>query len=247
MNMEAILAMKPDIAIATGGANMKMSAGRIEQQYERVHLPLVFVEVDKISGYPAATDFMGKLLGREKRAKQLSAWARSAFAGVEKMLKAIPPSKRVRVYYAESADGLATESDGSFHADAIKMGGGVIVHKGDIRTHQGMEKVSMEQVLLYNPEVIVSQEPEFAAFAYKDPRWQRIKAVASRRIYTAPRSPFDWIDRPPSVMRIIGVPWAAYMMYPRQYRADIRKQIKEFHKLFMGVSATDADINGWLK
>lgn len=247
MNMEAILAMKPDIAIATGGANMKMNAGRIAQQYERLHLPLVLVDVDKISGYPAAIEFLGRLLGREKRAKQLANWARGTFAGVDKMLAKIPANKRVRVYYAESADGLATESDGSFHVDAIRMGGGSIVHHGDLKTHVGMEKVSMEQVLLYNPEVIITTEPQFAAMAYKDARWRTIKAVATHRIYTVPRSPFDWIDRPPSVMRIVGVPWVAYMLYHKQYRADIRKQIREFHRLFMGVGVSETDLNGWLK
>lgn len=246
-NMEAILAMKPDIALATGGKSMKMNPGRIEEEYKRLKIPLVFVDVDKISGYPAAIDFMGRLLGRQTRAKQLKAWAMKTFADVDKMVKAIPVTKRVRVYYAESTDGLATEAERSFHADAIRMGGGAIVHKGDIKTHVGMEKVSMEQVLLYNPEVIIAQEPQFASFAYKDPRWKKIKAVANHRIYIVPRSPFDWIDRPPSVMRIIGVPWVAYMLYPRQYRADIRKQIKEFHSLFMGIQVTEADLNGWLR
>lgn len=163
------------------------------------------------------------------------------------MLAKIPANKRVRVYYAESADGLATESDGSFHVDAIRMGGGSIVHHGDLKTHVGMEKVSMEQVLLYNPEVIITTEPQFAAMAYKDARWRTIKAVATHRIYTVPRSPFDWIDRPPSVMRIVGVPWVAYMLYHKQYRADIRKQIREFHRLFMGVGVSETDLNGWLK
>lgn len=246
-NMEAILAMKPDIALATGGKNMRMNPGRIEQEYRRLKIPLVFVDVDRISGYPAAIDFMGRLLGRQTRARQLKAWTMKTFADVDKMVRAIPASKRVRVYYAESADGLATESERSFHADAIRMGGGVIVHKGDIKTHAGMEKVSMEQVLLYNPEVIIAQEPQFVSFAYKDARWKKIKAVANHRIYVVPRSPFNWIDRPPSVMRIIGVPWVAYTLYPRQYRADIRKQIKEFHRLFMGVQITEADLNGWLR
>ena len=247
MNMEAILAMHPDIVIATGGKNMKMDAGRIAAQYDRLHLPLVFVDVDKIQGYPAAIDFMGRLLHREKRARQHRDWTKSTIAGVAKMVNAIPMNKRVRVYYAESADGLATESDSSFHADAIRLGGANIVHHGDLKTHQGMEKISMEQVLIYNPDVIITQEPDFKAMAYRDPRWQKISAVKNHRVYVVPRSPFDWVDRPPSVMRIMGVPWTAYMLYPRQYHMDIRKQIRDFHRLFMGVDVTNADINGWLK
>jgi len=247
VNMEAILAMKPDIAIATTGGNMMMAPGRIEDRYAQLGLPLVMVNVDQIHGYADAIDFLGRLLGRQERAKQLSAWTRSTLGGVAKMVASIPQDQRVRVYYAESADGLATESDSSFHAAAIKMAGASIVHHGDLKTHQGTEKVSLEQVLVYDPQVIISQEPDFAAFAYKDPRWQRVKAVVDHRIYTVPRSPFDWVDRPPSVMRIVGVPWVAYMLYPRQYHADIRKQIRDFHRLFMGIDVSESDLNGWLK
>lgn len=244
VNLEAILRLKPDFALATGG--MKLNLQKDEELFGRIHLPVVYVDLDRIADYPKAIEFLGRILGRESRAKRLSAYARRVFAQVEKMVAAIPLEKRVRVYYAGSADGLVTESEQSFHADAIRMAGGNIVHKGEIKTHVGMEKVNLEQVLLYNPEVIVSLEPEFATRAYRDPRWRKIKAVATRRIYTVPRSPFNWIDRPPSVMRIIGVPWLAHCFYPDRYRVDIRKEIQEFHRLFMGVRVTEADLNRWL-
>lgn len=247
LNMEAVLALKPQIALATGGSNMMLNAQRMQQQYDRLHLPLVIVNVDEVSGYPAAIDFLGKLLGCEARTRQLSAWARSSLGGVQRMLTKMPPSKRVRVYYAESEDGLATESDASFHVDGLRLGGANIVHHGDLKTHYGMEKVSLEQILLYNPQVIFTALPEFVAYAYKDPRWQKVEAIAKHRIYLIPRSPYDWLDRPPSVTRIIGIPWVAYKLYPKQYPGDIRQQIRDFHRLFMGVNVTDAELHEWLK
>jgi iron complex transport system substrate-binding protein len=245
VNMEAILALKPDIALAMGGKGKDHS--RTEERFSKIGLPVVFLDVDSIAKYPAGIEFLGELLGRETRANRLSAYAKRVLAEVEKTVAAVPPDKRVRVYYAESADGLATESDQSLHADAIRMAGGAIVHHGELKTHQGMEKLSLEQVLLYNPEVIISQEPDFATNAYHDPRWQKVKAVATHRIYTVPRSPYNWIDRPPAVMRILGVQWLASLFYPDQYRVDIRKRVREFHELFMGVEVTDADLDQWLK
>ena len=246
VNLEEILRLKPDFALALGGG-AKSDSGRAEERFARMNLPVVFLKIDAIADYPAAIEFLGKLLGRETRAKRLSAYARDVFAKVEKMVAAVSPEKRVRVYYAESADGLATESDRSFHTDAIRMAGGAIVHHGDIKTHVGMEKVSLEQILIYSPEVIISQEPDFAVNAYRDPRWQKVKAVANHRIYTVPRTPFNWIDRPPGVTRIMGVQWLAYLFYPDLYPTDIRKDIKDFHVLFMGVKPTDADLAEWLK
>jgi iron complex transport system substrate-binding protein len=245
VNMEEVLRLKPDIALAMGGKRADL--GRAEERFARINLPLIFVDIDAIAAYPAGIEFLGSLLGRESRARRLSQYASRVLAEVQKTVATIPPEKGVRVYYAESADGLATESDRSFHADAIRMAGGIIAHHGDIKTHQGMEKLSLEQVLLYNPEVIISQEPEFATNAYHDPRWQKVKAVANHRIYTIPRTPFNWIDRPPSVMRILGVQWLAYRFYSNVYRVDIRKEIRQFCQLFMGAEVTDADLDEWLK
>jgi iron complex transport system substrate-binding protein len=245
VNMEAILALKPDVVLAMGSKGG--SRQRTEERFAKIRLPVVFLDIDSISRYPAGIEFLGDLLGRESRARRLSQYASRVLSEVEKVVATIPPEKRVRVYYAESADGLATESDRSLHTDAIRMAGGAIVHHGELKTHQGMEKLSLEQVLLYDPEVIISQEPDFATHAYHDPRWQKVKAVATHRIYTVPRSPYNWIDRPPAIMRILGVQWLASRFYPDMYRVDIRKRIREFHELFMGVEVTDADLDNWLK
>ncbi len=245
VNMETILKLRPDFVLATGG--MMIDFRRTEERYARMHLPVVFVKLDKIDDYPRALEFLGKVVGHQARAKHLVAFATREFAQVRKMVAAIPQSKRVRVYYAESADGLATEASNSFHADPIRMAGGVLVHHGEIKTHMGMEMVSLEQVLLYNPEVIVAQEPDFVKFAYRDPRWKKIKAVANHRIYVVPRTPYDWIDRPPSVMRIIGVPWLAYRFYPSRYPGKIRTEVQDFQRLFMGIDVGKADLDQWLK
>ncbi|NLF16759.1 MAG: ABC transporter substrate-binding protein [Lentisphaerae bacterium] len=187
LSLEAILALRPDVALAKGGPGA--DTRRIAEQFARIRVPVVFVDLDGLDAYPAGLEFLGRLLGREERAAALAAYARQRLAAIEAMVAAIPPAERVRVYYAESEDGLATESDQSFHAEPIRRAGGVIVHQGELKTHFGMEKVSLEQVLLYDPEVIVSLVPEFAGRAYADVRWQGVKAVSGRRIYTVPRTP----------------------------------------------------------
>lgn len=245
LSLEAILALRPDFALAKGGPTTDTT--RLEEQFSRIKVPVVFVDLDGVTAYPAGLEFLGRLLGREERGRRLADYAREALATVEKVAAGIPPAERVRVYYAESEDGLATESDQSFHADPIRLAGGVIVHHGELKAHFGMEKVTLEQVLLYNPDVIVSLIPEFAARAAGDPRWKTVKAVADRRIYTAPRTPFNWLDRPPSIMQLMGMQWLAYRFYPQRYPGDIRQQTREFLRLFMGVEVTDTDLDAWLK
>ncbi|MDR3368545.1 ABC transporter substrate-binding protein [Rhodoferax sp.] len=245
VNMETVLAAKPDIVLMKGNAQSDVS--RAAEKFTQIGLPVVFVDLEHIDDYPAGIEFFGRLIGREDKAKQLANHARKVLADVDRAVASIPDDRRVRVYYAESADGLATECDESFHADAIKRAGGVIVHHCLLKTHMGMEKVSLEQIIAYNPEVIVANDPQFEATVSADPRWAGIKAVAERRVWTVPHTPFNWIDRPPSVMRILGVQWLAKRFYPKAYPIDLRSELREFHQLFMGIKLGDEDLDKWLK
>jgi iron complex transport system substrate-binding protein len=245
VNMETVLAAKPDLVLVKGNAQSDVS--RTTEQFAKLGLPVVFVDLENIDDYPAGIDFFGKLIGREDKAKRMADHARKVLADVDRAVAAIPEDKRPRVYYAESADGLATECDQSFHADAIKRAGGVIVHHCLLKTHMGMEKVSLEQIIAYNPEIIVSQDPQFETTVYGDPRWAGVKAVAERRVWTVPRSPFNWIDRPPSVMRIVGIQWLADRFYPKAYAIDLRRELREFHQLYLGIDPAADDIDKWLK
>jgi iron complex transport system substrate-binding protein len=243
-NMEIVLAAKPDLVLMKG--NAKSDVTRAAEKYAQIGLPVVFVDLENIDDYPSGIEFFGRLIGREEKAKQLADHARKVLADVDRAVAKIPEEKRVRVYYAESVDGLSTECDQSFHADAIKRAGGVIVHQCLLKTHMGMDKVSLEQIIAYNPEIIVSQEPRFAATVYADPRWAGVKAVAEHKVWTVPRSPFNWIDRPPSVMRILGVQWLASRFYPKAYAVDMRTELRDFHQRWLGVEPTAADLDQWL-
>ena len=244
VNMETVLAAKPDLVLLSGNAKTEVS--RATEKFLQVGLPVVFVNLETIDDYPGAIEFFGRLIDRSDNAKRLADYARKVLADVDRAVAAIPPGKRLRVYYAESTDGLATECDQSFHADAIKRAGGVIVHQCLLKTHMGMEKVSLEQIMIYNPDVIVSSDPWFEAMAYADPRWKNIKAVAERRILSVPRTPFNWIDRPPSIMRIIGVQWLAARFYPHAYVIDLRRELREFHQRYMGIDLASVDLDRWV-
>jgi iron complex transport system substrate-binding protein len=70
-------------------------------------------------------------------------------------------------------------------------------------------QVSLEQVLQWNPEIIVTTDPNFAHGVYDDPMWRAVTAIRERRVHLAPAVPFGWIDFPPSINRLIGLRWLA--------------------------------------
>ena len=100
---------------------------------------------------------------------------------------------------------------------------------------QGIAHVQLEQVLAWNPDTIVTWDRRFYAAVAADPAWAGVAAVRARARSPQPGLPFGWIDRPPSLNRLIGLRWLAGVFYPDLVRQDLRAETREFYRLFYQV------------
>ncbi|MDD2853012.1 MAG: ABC transporter substrate-binding protein [Desulfuromonadaceae bacterium] len=242
INMEVLLQHKPDVVVIWSTLGQKADELFVEK-LNKAGIPTVFVNLDRLENYPDAFLFLGNLLDRKERARKLADYARETFKSVSKAVAAIPEKERLKIYYAEGPDGLATERETSWHAELIPLAGGRNVHKGEQQFESGgMEKISMEQVMIYDPEAIITHDRTFYDSLAKDRRWQSIRAVKNRRVYLIPGIPFNWFDRPPSFMRLLGLKWLANQLYPKRYPLDIQAETKQFYKLFLGVEPGNSDV-----
>lgn len=239
-SLELLLRIDPDLVVVSSDETpLSLS---VNATLKKTGKPLLEMTLIRLSEYPAAFQRMGKLLDRESRARQLSDYTRKTLAEAAKTVAVIPPGKRVTVYYAEGADGLTTECDNSRHNELIELAGGINVHHCAARKLFGMEQVSMEQVLVYDPEVILTMDRGFYRRIFKDSRWKRVRAVRNRRVYCIPDQPSNWFDRPPTFMRLIGLKWLLNCFYPKQYPHDLVKEAQFFYKLFLGLDVPAAEI-----
>ncbi len=101
----------------------------------------------------------------------------------------------------------------------------------------GLAIVSIEQVLLWNPDVIITIDQNFAANVRADPAWASVAAVRDGRVHLSPKLPFGWIDFPPSVNRLIGLWWLARILYPDVFPEDLRALTRDFYRRFYHVNA----------
>lgn len=241
VNMEMLLRIKPDVVVTWSSQGMKADQLFIDQ-LKKAGIPTVFINLDRLESYPEAFRFFGELLDRRERCRKLADYSQEALRSVSAAIAGIPEKERTRIYYAQGPDGLATEGDTSWHAELIPLAGAKNVHKGAKVGQMGMEKVSMEQVLIYNPDVILTHDRAFYASLAADRRWHNLKAVKEKRVLLIPRVPFNWFDRPPSFMRLLGLKWLANQLYPKRYPLDIHAETKRFYTLFLGMTPSDTDI-----
>ena len=169
-------------------------------------------------------------------------------ADVAAAVATVPEDQRVSVYYAEGPEGLQTEPTSSSHALVFRLAGAKNVAE-DLEAEGGKGKtpVSLEQVLAWNPEVIIAWDAErfeggSDELIRTDPNWSTVKAVQDGRVYTMCQTPFSWLDRPPAVNRFIGLQWLANLLYPEAYDIDIVEETKNFYSMFYHRDLTDGQV-----
>lgn len=250
-NYETFIKLNPDIIFEgrtiTGEPT---DIDEVESRQARFgSIPLITVmDTANIAAFEKPISMIGTLVGREDRANTLIAYYQEAIQTVQANVADIPENEKVRVYYAEGPNGLATDPSGSQHALLIDFCGGKNVADTAITPGYGMTPVSYEQVLNWNPEVIIAGDPTFASSVLSDPLWQDIKAVQSGRVYAVPAAPFSWFDRPPGTNQIPGLYWMLHTLYPEKFSTeDLAEKIDEFYSSFYGVDLSAAELDGLLK
>lgn len=238
VNQEILLRSKPDVAVVWGWKDTSLARPYAEM-FARLGIPWVSIRLDSLQDYPQALTFMGELLDRPERARALRAYAGEALARVRAAAAQIPAERRPRVYYAEGADGLQTEGPESMHTELISLAGGVNVHTREAKAMMGLDPVSLEQVMAYRPDVILVKEKIFYDRIYQDERWQGLAAVKNRRVHLIPYVPFNWFDRPPSFMRLLGAQWLLAVLHPQRFQPDLVAETRKFYRLFLGVELSE--------
>lgn len=245
MNREEILKIKPDVIL-----NMNTIDSSLIENSDKIQndmgIPVVCVtnDLDKMD---KVYEFIGNLTGDTSKAKELGDYCKKTYTEITEIAKKIPEDKRVKVYYAEGEEGLQTDPKGSQHAQLLDLIGAINVAQVPIKFGFGRSEVSMEQLLKWNPEtILVCIDQGFATSAnnpYKvimsDPNWSSLKAVKDKKVYVIPYEPFNWFDRPPSIMRILGAKWLGNLLYPDYFKYDMKAEVKEFYDKFLHIKITD--------
>ncbi len=244
LNPEAIMAEGVQVIFSvTTGKPGDSDASSADDLQSQTGIPVVVLD-GTLDATPTTYRTLGALLGKEDQAEKLASYCETAFDKVDAAVATVPEDQRVRLYYAEGSEGLQTEPKGSTHSLAFdRAGADNVAQDVEAQKGKGMSPVSLEQVLAWNPQVIIAWDDVVRGGADElirtDANWSTIDAVKDGKVYTMPNVPFSWCDRPPSVNRILGIQWIANTLYPEAYDVDMVEVTKEFYSLFYHADVTD--------
>jgi iron complex transport system substrate-binding protein len=239
LNMEELLKADPDVLFIAG----EMSGNRDEmEKLERFGIPAIIIDYSDMQSQQKAISIIGKTIGREKRAEEYNNYFRKIITQVKSQTDRLQEDKRLRLYYSEN-EATRTTLDNDLSTDWLSITGVInVAHNNFGSILEGKHFAGIEQIILWNPEVILANEPEALSLMITDKKWAAIDAVKNKRVYQMPIAISRW-GHPGSIETPLAILWASKKMYPSLFTAiNMERETKNYYKTFFNYELTEEKV-----
>lgn len=180
-NLEEIVALKPDVVIASKAGN------RIEtvRALESLHIAVYGTYARSVADVLQSMQKLARVIGAEDQGNNIASSLEARLDALHQQLQNVP---RVRVLFVVWRDPLISMGQQTFLADAMRAAGAESV----ITSEQDWPHVSMEEMVKLQPDYLVFSaddrargQQEFAAIV-DTPGWRDLRAVREKRVAIVP-------------------------------------------------------------
>ena len=178
VNLEAVLALKPDLVVAW---RLEATASALSR-LESLGVPVFYSEPHRLAEIPELIEALGELAGTSATAKPL---ARSLRAELARLNSEFSARRTVTVFYQIAEKPLMTVGGGQFVSDAIDVCGGRNIFAGSTVM---APVVNLESVIAADPMAILTARVDPADRSW-EAFWRRFPglfAVELDNLYTVP-------------------------------------------------------------
>lgn len=231
LNVEEIATLNPQIIIDVGEEKDSLMED-VEKITEQTGIPTVHITAN-IDSMDETFEMLGDLLGVEEHAAKISEYCKEHYERTMEIMEQVDADNaRKSLLYCVGEAGLNVIGKNSYQSqiiDLISDNAAVI----DSPSSKGSgNEIDVEQLLKWDPEVIVFAPQGFYDEAKGDIIWDSLKAIKNDTYYEAPFGPYNWMGFPPSSNRILGMVWLTQLLYPEYAQYDMEAEVKEYYDLF---------------
>jgi iron complex transport system substrate-binding protein len=243
VNLEELLKANPQVVITTtgGGKSNTSSMSAMASTINSVGIPTVTFYMTNFDELKQTVLLTGRLLGPEetKRAEEWTRYFDSKLANIRRVLSTVPSGHKPTVLHVMGVSPIRVDGGGTIIDAWIQAAGATNAAKDVFGV---VSTVSIEQVLKWNPDIIIVGTTEQDREAIlNNAQWRRLKAVQQGKIYVNPKGVYSW-DRH-DAEEALQIQWAAKTLYPDKFQSlDIAKETKEFYRLFFHYNLTDNEV-----
>lgn len=233
LNLETLLGSGAQVVIDVGEPKDTIVED-LDALQEQTGIPFVHVSAT-IETMGDAYRKLGELLGMEEEAETLATYCDETYAMVKDVAEHV---EKANLLYITGDAGLNVIAQGSYHAEIIDLLSNNLAVVDSPSSKGTGNEVDMEQLMLWNPDVILFAPDSVYASVGDDPLWQSLTAIQNGSYYEAPMGPYNWMGFPPSVQRYLGMLWMAKLLYPDAADYDLQAEVTEYFDLFYHCALT---------
>lgn len=199
---------------------------------EQTGIPFVHIDASVV-GAPEAYRMLGELTGQTEKAEELASWCEDTYAMMTAMMEKVDADgARKSVLYCLGDKGLNVIAKGSYHAETVNLMTNNLADLPEVVSSGLGNEVDMEQLLVWNPDVIIFAPDTIYDTVGENATWQQLDAISSGNYYKTPYGPYGWLSSPPSVQRYLGMLWLGALLYPDYCEYDLQAEVTEYYELF---------------
>lgn len=227
MNLETLLAAAPDVVIDVGEPKGSIVED-MDALQEQTGIPFVHIDA-----YLASMDntyaMLGDLLAMPNEAQGRADYCRYAYDRAVEIANSV---EKANLLYITGDEGLNVIAKGSYHAEAIDLLANNLAVVEEPSSKGTGNEVDMEQILNWNPDVILFAPGSIYDSVGSNENWQTVTAIKNGAYYEVPMGPYNWMGFPPSVQRLLGMTWMAKILYPDAADYDLYTEVSTYFQLF---------------
>lgn len=239
-NVEALAAAQPDVVFQWGDRGEA-----IIQPISQLEIPVVTLRYGDSMLAAEWIRLVGIVLGKADRGEALSSWFEETSQAIVRRAAALDHKHKPRVIYLfRVRSGLQAAGQGTSMGGDIERTGGLNV----AAEVPGFAPVSVEQLLTWDPEVILLNnfEPGLTpGDLFEDKRLHGVSAVRNKRVYLYPHGGFRW--DPPSQETPLALDWMFSLLHPEEAGSGFRERIVESYRLLYEYALDADDLDRLLK
>jgi iron complex transport system substrate-binding protein len=240
LNPEEIAKIGPDVIIDIGEPKASI-AEDMNGITRATAVPAVHITAT-LRGTPGAYRTLGRLLDREEKGEALARFCERALALADGVVSRAGAHKKTALYCL-GRQGLNVLAKGSFHSEVFDWMTDNRALVDNPSSRGGGNETDLEQILLWDPELIFFGPGSIYAAAGTDPVWKQLRAVRSGAYYEVPSLPYNWMGSPPSINRYLGMLWMGKILYPQYADYDLYTEVAEYYRLFYGYELSREQFN----
>ncbi len=238
INIESLASLSPDVVLVKSSLYGSDQSDKLDQ----LGIPYLVIGYTSIDEQIQALQVLSNVLSGDSLDKMNSLidYYQDTVAKVEQKASQIPDSQKVKVYHSINQ---TTTTDGvdTLGADWITKVGAIDVSADQaVQSGETDYNATLEQVFVWNPDVIICNDPNAVQIFTRDSKWAGLGAVSNGNVYMLPIGATRWGQRG-DVETYFAMLWLGKTIYPDYYAdVDLQQEVTTIYHDILGVDVDDA-------